>query len=63
MGVSDLDQFKITKEDQAQGPSPSQQMALMEKMRGASVMPEEQIAAEAQKGNIIPLSQAQGGRR
>jgi len=38
-------------------------MALMEKMRGASVMPEEQIAAEAQKGNIIPLSQAQGGRR
>lgn len=63
MGVSDLDQFKITKEDQAQGPSPSQQMALMEKMRGASVMPEEQIAAEAQKGNIIPLSQAQGGKR
>lgn len=58
MGVSDLEQFKISKEQAAQGPSPSQQIALMEKMRGASVMPEDQLQGEIQKGNLVPLRAA-----
>jgi len=52
MGVSDLEQFKITKEEADAGPSPSQQMEMMEKMRGASVMPQEQLEQEIQKGNL-----------
>tara|TARA_B100000035_G_scaffold315253_1_gene334720 strand:- start:2854 stop:3576 length:723 start_codon:yes stop_codon:yes gene_type:complete len=55
MGVSDLDQFKINKEQQAQGPTPSQQMMLMEKARGASVKPQDQVEAEVQKGNLVPM--------
>ena len=58
MGVSDLDQFKISQEQQAQGPSPSQQMAMMEKARGASVMPQEQLMQQAQAGNVVPISEA-----
>jgi hypothetical protein len=54
MGVSDVEQFKISKEEAAQGPTPSQQMALMEKARGASVMPEEQMQREIEKGNLKP---------
>ena len=52
MGVSDLDQFKISKEEKGQGMSPSQEMEMMEKARGASVMPSEQLQQEAQKGNL-----------
>ena len=52
MGVSDLDQFKISKEEKGQGMSPSQEMEMMEKARGASVMPAEQLQQEAQKGNL-----------
>lgn len=60
MGLSDLDQFRISpQERQQQGLSPSQQMMMMEKMRGASVQPNEQIQREAEKGNLIPMSQAQ----
>jgi hypothetical protein len=55
MGVSDLDQFKIGKEQQAEGPTPSQQMMLMEKARGASVQPQQQIEREVQKGNLVPI--------
>lgn len=55
MGVSDLDQFKYSKEQQAQGPTPSQQMMLMEKMRGASVQPQEDIEREVQRGNLVPM--------
>ncbi len=58
MGISDLDQFKISKEEQQQGLTPSQQLSMMEKMRGASVQPNEQVQSELQKGNIIPMSQA-----
>ena len=58
MGVSDLDQFKIGKEQQAEGPTPSQQMMLMEKARGASVQPQQQVENEVQKGNLIPMSEA-----
>ena len=55
MGISDLEQFKISKEQAAQGPTPAQQMQLMEKMRGASVQPQENIQNEVQKGNLVPM--------
>lgn len=57
MGVADLDQFKISKEEAAQGMSPSQQLSVMEKMRGANVQPQEQVLQQAQAGNIIPMRQ------
>ena len=45
--------------DMAQnGPSPSQQLAIMEKMRGASVQPAEQVDREVERGNLIPMSEA-----
>jgi hypothetical protein len=55
MGIADLDQFKISKEQQAKGPTPSQEMMLMEKARGASVQPAEDIEREVQKGNLVPM--------
>ena len=58
MGVSDIDQYRISPEQAQQGPSPSQQLQLMEKMRGASVMPEEQLDREIDKGNLVPMSEA-----
>ncbi len=60
MGVSDLDQFKVPQE-QSQQLSPSQQLMLMEKMRGsAAVQPAEQVSREAEKGNLVPARQANG---
>lgn len=58
MGEPDLDQFRISKEKAAQGMTPSQQMMLMEKMRGASVQPQGDVAREVQRGNLVPISQA-----
>ena len=59
MGITDLDRFRISKEQmQAEGPSPSQQMQLMEKMRGASVQPQENVQREVERGNLIPMSEA-----
>ena len=59
MGITDLDRFRISREQmQANGPSPSQQLAMMEKMRGASVQPQENVQREVQKGNLVPLSEA-----
>ena len=58
MGVSDLDQFKISKEQQQQGPTPSQQMMMMEKLRGANVQPQEQIEDQVKKGNLVPMREA-----
>lgn len=58
MGVSDLDQFKISAEEQQQGPTPSQQLSMMEKLRGASVVPNDQLQQQVQQGNVIPMSQA-----
>lgn len=64
MGITDLDRFRISKEQlQAEGPSPSQQMSMMERMRGANTVPEETIQREREKGNLVPISQAQQGRR
>ncbi|WP_175404723.1 hypothetical protein, partial [Endozoicomonas atrinae] len=54
MGISDLDQFRISEEERQQGPTPSQQMAMAEKARGASVQPNEHIQNEVQKGNLVP---------
>lgn len=65
MGITDLDRFRIDQQQmQQQGPSPSQQMQLMEKMRGASVQPQENIEAQVQQGNLIPMQQKkqQGGQ-
>ena len=58
MGVSDLDQFKISKEQQQHGPTPSQQMMMMEKLRGANVQPQEQIEDQVKRGNLVPMSEA-----
>jgi len=55
LGVSDLDQFRISPEEAAEGPTPSQQLAIMEKMRGATVQPEEQVQNEVAKGNLVPM--------
>lgn len=62
MGIHDLDKFRITPEERQQGPSPSQRLELMEKMRGSSVQPTEQVMDEMQKGNLVPISQAPKGR-
>ncbi|CAB5220222.1 hypothetical protein UFOVP235_12 [uncultured Caudovirales phage] len=62
MGITDLDRFRISKDQlQQNGLSPSQQLSVMEKMRGASVQPQEQVAQEVQKGNLIPMRTAQNG--
>ena len=58
MGISDIDQFKISKEEQQQGMTPSQQMSMMEKMRGASVMPNEDLQNQVQAGNMVPMKGA-----
>jgi hypothetical protein len=58
MGVSDLGQFRISAEERKQGLTPSQQISLLEKMRGASVRPEDEVRAQVEAGNLIPLSQA-----
>ena len=58
MGVSDVEQFKISPEEMQQGPSPSQQVALMEKQRGNSVQPAENVQKQVDAGNLIPMSEA-----
>ncbi len=55
MGVSDIDQFKISQEQAAAGPSPSQQLSIMEKMRGASVVPQDDLMSQVQQGNVVPM--------
>jgi hypothetical protein len=64
MGITDLERFRISEEErQQQGPSPSQQLMMMEKMRGASVQPNDQVQRQVERGNLIPMQQATGGRR
>lgn len=63
LGISDLDRFRISPEEQKQGPSPSQELALMEKARGASVMPNEQLQDQVQRGNLIPAREAAAMRK
>lgn len=61
LGVPDVDQFKISREDlQRDGLTPAQKLALMEKSRGVStVQPQDQIDQQLQAGNIVPLRAAQ----
>lgn len=59
MGVTDLDRFRISKEERDQnGMTPSQELAIMEKMRGASVQSGEQIERQVERGNLAPLREA-----
>jgi len=37
-------------------------MSMMERARGANTVPQEQMEQEVQKGNLVPISQAQRGR-
>tara|TARA_B100000287_G_scaffold173619_1_gene163829 strand:+ start:752 stop:2647 length:1896 start_codon:yes stop_codon:yes gene_type:complete len=62
MGVSDIEQFKITEAEKEMGPTPSQQMAMMEAQKGVStdVMSQEALLREAEKGNIVPMQQGRG---
>lgn len=54
MGVTDLDRFRIEREQlQQRGLSPSQQLQLMEKMRGASVRPNEEIQQSVDRGDLV----------
>jgi len=61
MGITDLERFRVSKEQQA-NPAPNQQIAMMQAMQGAGVMPNEQVQGEVQRGNLIPLAQAQAQR-
>ena len=59
MGITDLDRFRISEEElRAKGASPSQQLSMMEKMRGANVQSNENVQNQVQKGNLVPLKQA-----
>ena len=59
MGITDLDRFRISQEElQAKGASPSQQLSMMEKMRGANVQSNENVQNQVQQGNLVPLKQA-----
>jgi len=53
MGITDLEQFKISQEEAAKGPTPSQEMALLEMSRGASVQPQEDVSRQVERGNLI----------
>lgn len=55
MGVTDLDRFRISPEERQNGPTPSQEMAMMERMRGANVVNEENLQREIERGNLIPM--------
>lgn len=61
MGLADVDSFKIGKERQEQGPTPSQQLLMLEKMRGANqeVMPQEQLMRQVERGNLAPMKEVQ----
>lgn len=52
MGITDLDRFRHNPQ---QGLAPNQQIAMLEKMRGASVQPEENVQREVERGNLIPM--------
>jgi hypothetical protein len=63
MGITDLDRFRVSHEQmQSVGMSPSQQMAMMERMRGANVQSEENVQREVERGNLIPMSEARRNR-
>jgi hypothetical protein len=60
MGITDLERFRYTNQQrQQQGLLPNQQLSMLEKMRGASVQPAEQISREVERGNLVPMRGAQ----
>lgn len=59
MGITDMDRFRHTPGQKEKGMLPNQQLALMEKMRGASVQPAEQVSREVERGNLIPMRSGQ----
>jgi hypothetical protein len=59
-GIHDLDKFRISQEQRAQGLRPYQQFQLLEKLRGATVMPTEDIMRQAEKGNLVPMNAGRG---
>lgn len=62
MGITDLDRFRISRQQlQQNGLSPSQQLSIMEKMRGASVQPADEVQRDVERGNLIPLRSAANG--
>lgn len=59
MGLTDLDRFRFTENERRQkGLLPNQQLAMLEKMRGASVQPQEQVQREVERGNLVPMRAA-----
>jgi hypothetical protein len=52
MGVTDLDRFKHNPNN---GMAPNQQLAILEKMRGSSTRPHEQVMRDVERGNLVPL--------
>lgn len=57
MGLADLDQFKYSRQELAGEPLPHQKLAMLEKQRGVSTMPEDQLHREIERGNLIRQSQ------
>jgi hypothetical protein len=58
LGIADLDRFRINRQQQEQeGLKPNQQLAMLEKMRGASVQPEENVQRDVERGNLVPMRQ------
>lgn len=56
MGLTDLDRFRYTPDERSKnGLLPNQQLALMEKMRGASVQPQEDVMRQVERGNLVPM--------
>ena len=55
MGVADIELYRIPKEEQGDL-TPAQQLNVMEKLRGASVRPNEDVQKEVEKGNLISLA-------
>ncbi|MBG18123.1 MAG: hypothetical protein CMB77_07225 [Euryarchaeota archaeon] len=56
MGIPNIERFKL---DPSRPMSPSQEISVMEKMRGASVMPQGDIDGQVSAGNLVPISEAQ----
>ena len=64
MGVTDLDRFRISKQQlEQEGLSPSQEMQLYALQQGnTQVKSNSDIQTDVQKGNLVPLSSAKGSQ-
>ena len=57
MGIPNIERFKL---DPSRPMSPSQEISVMEKMRGASVMPQGDIDGQVSAGNLVPAGRGAG---